>query len=1230
MKLSDIVSIQPGFKAAISIKDDLLDEEKIRGYIPTENGVIFLEEIFRCLDRSKSSRPIILTGTYGTGKSHLGLVTAAMLTWKTRDNAFNNIIQKLASKWQDRTDIIRRMKKSHGENPFLLVYLEAEEIDYGAGFLNNVLILALKKALAENELSELMPEIVYDSAVKRIQEIKDKYPKTYSELERKTSEKGYFSVDNLVTRLRSHDRKALDDFSLLHREVCAGAPFDVFSNLNAIDVYKSVVEAIKRKGYGGILLIWDEFTPVMKKLVADPESSEAMHFQRFAQMCEGSGANKIIFITISHRTIEEMIDIVSAESLRSDIARAAEKISGRFKPISLGHIDKEAYHLMSNVILHGDPFNEVKQRFNERFLDIREAIKNTNLFYNPTDTDLNTLIYNLYPLHPITTFVLAHLSDRIGQRNRSIFTYLCDTGESTFRAFLGNNTIANKLPLIFPKDVLDYFLPVMKTTHDDKDIRKMTKAFFDKKVSIDSNDLLSDTLLRTVLLLNATKAAPATQENIRYALGAFTNKEYQEISNKLQELRERKILKKRISDNGYYFYGVGTDTSIDDHLLEIIKESERNWSLKILFNKALQAINIKTYLKTIDADDYNTAKSIKRKIDLDFISPQELNNPEVLFSNTRFLDGRYCLILATNEGEVHFAEQKIKADFKTTTNMLFAIPSDPNLLNDLLRHLKRLKAFEVLPDRNPAYSGELREELITEEEDIKKFLQERFEDILDPMKGYLSFYHKGEKVNILAVNELKKLVSKMMHETFPYTPPISREELIDDDRPDTLRKYKIPLIDTILSPKAPTILINEKDSTRQHLIEVFLKQHGILRKIKGEWIIAKPDVDNEMSKGWDEIDSFIKTFLPLDLNKLTEKLRLPPYGLKKKVIGPILATVMRQYILENQLVFYWKGNPVKITGEVIEENLIKKGQEIRVLFQEITEKHKLVLKGVQTVFGLELGDMESVYRKVVNWWRELPQYSRNTSRITNEMKQFKDNFFVPLSSEEKDKKELFNAILPDLLGLVDLSKTTEDEIEDIVTKRMTDIKGSFENIIDNLENEIASAVKEYIGDEEGARNYYKNLPDTVKKSAFTGDSGKILKWCKRVNDGNNFNPIGLAEDILGRIDNWTDESVIKLKGHIESAKNSIESHQPPKDITELLSQNYTKEEILFNIGHVKKFHKYFKYYEDLENAPNRERAAILYDMLKSSIEKNFNSNQITGDEILSIICRLLIEVFKDA
>ncbi len=212
MKLSDIVSIQPGFKAAISIKDDLLDEEKIRGYIPTENGVIFLEEIFRCLDRSKSSRPIILTGTYGTGKSHLGLVTAAMLTGKTRDNAFNNIIQKLASKWQDRTDIIRRMKKSHGENPFLLVYLEAEEIDYGAGFLNNALILALKKALAENELSELMPEIVYDSAVKRIQEIKDKYPKTYSELERKTSEKGYFSVENLVTRLRSHDRKALDDF----------------------------------------------------------------------------------------------------------------------------------------------------------------------------------------------------------------------------------------------------------------------------------------------------------------------------------------------------------------------------------------------------------------------------------------------------------------------------------------------------------------------------------------------------------------------------------------------------------------------------------------------------------------------------------------------------------------------------------------------------------------------------------------------------------------------------------------------------------------------------------------------------------------------------------------------------------------------------------------------------------------------------------------------------------
>ncbi len=1239
MNLGDIISIQSGFKAAVSIIDDLNDKRKVVGYIPTTNGAIFLEEVFRSIDTTKSSRPLILTGTYGTGKSHLGLITAAMLTGEDRQDSFDSIVQKIERKWQEKGQTLRNKKKSYGEKPFLLVYLEAEEIDFGAAFVNNSLLLALKRTLSKNGLSSLIPETAYDSAVNRILEWKNKYPETYSNLKSKVSERGYTTIDNLINRLKErHEKKALDDFSLIHHEICSGASFDIFSNVNASDAYKSVVEAIRKQGYGGILLIWDEFTPVMKKLVADPEGNEALNFQKFAQMCEGSGSNKVVFIAISHRTIEETIDIVSQDSLRGDIAKAAEKISGRFKPISLGHIDKEAYHLMSGIIIHKPQFEEIKQNFNERFLDIKETIKKTNIFYNLTDDDLKTLVYSLYPLHPVTTFILSHLSDRIGQRNRSIFTYLCDSGEATFSSFLNNNVITNKtFPLILPRDILEYFLPLMKTTQDDRDIRKMTQAFLNKRSSLDVNDHLADSILKSVLLLNATRAIPATEDNLTFAMGAFTDKEKEKLINKLQELKEKKILKKRISDNGWYFYGLVSEIPIEDHLLEIIRESERTWTLKDIFLNALKIINIKQYLRIIEADDYNTERDLKRRIELDFITSQELNNPDSLSGIIRknFLDGKYYFILAGNEAEGNFVVQKIRLDFKEITNMLFAIPSDFIILNDLMPHLKRLKAFDLLPEKNPVYMNELREELITEKEDTERFLKEKLENILDPMKSFLFFYARGEKIDISTPNHLKQLVSRMMNETFPYTPAIAREELVDDDRHDTLKKYRIFLIDTVLSPNAPKLLITDRDSTRQHLIEVFYKRHGILKMVMGEWIISKPDKNNEMAKIWDKIEEFIKTPFPMELNKLINELRFPPYGLKKKTIGPIFASVIRQYVLDNQLVFYGRGMPIDhITGELIEDKLINKNQEIRVLFQEITEKHKLILTGIRKAFEIEFDDMDSISRGVTNWWRGLPQYSRNTYKISEMMKKIKGTFFIPLSSEEKDKKELFHSILPDIIGLEDLRNVVETEIEYSVFQKLSEIKRGFENNIVSLRKEIESSVTECLGQFNDLKDYCKRIPAEVKESALSGDGRKVMKWLEQSIENHKFDTAELAVELMGNIENWNDESVIKLKGHIESAKNAIDSYHPMPgsagDTTGASPEpEPIKEEVLFNLKG-KRFHKYFKYHENLEKSPNNIQAMLLYDVIKSSLIKNYKNGQITGDEVISILYKLLLEVFEDA
>lgn len=229
-KLSEIIGIQPGFKAAVDISQDLENEDKIRGYIPTENAIKVLELVFEYLKPHTSTRPIILTGNYGTGKSHLGLVITTLLRKGLKDELYNSLFAKIESKWTSTAEKIRRAKESYGEKPYLLVYLEAEEkVDWGSGFFNNSLVLALKEALKREGLEDITPRTAYDRALERIKEIKQDFSDHYSQLEKEIANKGYYSVEDIERKLHKQDKKALEDFAEIHKRVSAGAVFDWFS-----------------------------------------------------------------------------------------------------------------------------------------------------------------------------------------------------------------------------------------------------------------------------------------------------------------------------------------------------------------------------------------------------------------------------------------------------------------------------------------------------------------------------------------------------------------------------------------------------------------------------------------------------------------------------------------------------------------------------------------------------------------------------------------------------------------------------------------------------------------------------------------------------------------------------------------------------------------------------------------------------------------------------------------
>lgn len=83
------------------------------------------------------------------------------------------------------------------------------------------------------------------------------------------------------------------------------------------------------------------------------------------------------------------------------------------------------------------------------------------IFSDTDQKELETTIYECYPLHPVSTFILPRLSERVAQNERTLFTFLSADGTSTLPAFL-RGLKDKDFRVITPDLIFDYFDPVLQ------------------------------------------------------------------------------------------------------------------------------------------------------------------------------------------------------------------------------------------------------------------------------------------------------------------------------------------------------------------------------------------------------------------------------------------------------------------------------------------------------------------------------------------------------------------------------------------------------------------------------------------------------------------------------------------------------------------------------------------------------------------------------------------------
>ena len=318
-----------------------------------------------------------------------------------------SLFEKMQSKLEDYPKLKQCIHNYYESDKKLLPV-----VIYGSNTsLSQAFLLALQRTLSDNELLDVMPETNYKAAISVIMRWKKEFPDTYTAFEKTID----MPVSAFIDALASYSITAYEQFEKVYPALTSGSIFNPFLGFDVVELYESVAKSLRPKGYTGIYVVYDEFSKYLEANITEASISDTKMLQDFAEKCNRSGADQLHLMLISHKEIANYIDKLPKQKV--DGWRG---VSERFKHIHLNNNFSQTYEIISSVI-QKDPamWDEFLKSHNSDFSAMLQRYSAHPLFIDNAD-ELKTALYGCYPLHPVSTFILPRLSERVAQNERTL------------------------------------------------------------------------------------------------------------------------------------------------------------------------------------------------------------------------------------------------------------------------------------------------------------------------------------------------------------------------------------------------------------------------------------------------------------------------------------------------------------------------------------------------------------------------------------------------------------------------------------------------------------------------------------------------------------------------------------------------------------------------------------------------------------------------------------------
>ncbi len=1002
------------FQRSVNVEFDL-DTNYIEIYKPTVSSINTINRLIDVFDGDNRERAIILSGLFGAGKSFLSVLLGNLFRYDLE--TFQEKYKVLWNKLKQYPSFINRVENSdiiQGENEIFTLY-------------GNV-----------NSINESIIERISNSA---------------------SSIKLPNKIDN-------------DTGILLLTE------------------YLSILQKQKK----GLLIIFDEFSQFIEKNAANPSNFDVQFLQKLVEMINNSTNGTVILIT--HKELARY-----TSDLQNEVKSEWRKIEGRFTSIKLP-ID---LNLSINLLLESLDDLDIKHS-RAKFYDLGffkpsdrriwkvgiELIPNLNYLKSILDTPA---FNDFWPLHPLSILCLPILSSEVGQNNRSVTSFINSIENYSMRSWLGSLETKyevnefNQENEIFRKfinlgQLWDYFSEAIRSDTGfggKADVwEQVEKTIVNVSTLKNSHELIL--LIKTIGILQICAAKTgilASDDILNYVLSDGIS-ETQDTEFLLIRLKEKGLIRYHKTRETWELYdgsGLNWEDLIQNKVDILVINEYRALRLLEKTIKLLPLIPRRSnYKQKLTRYYYPTIKSgkIDKLLGLNWKDQfTDKGNPDGIIIYFPLVDedeiielnkiiptielGEYC-------GRVIFVLPKKPLNFKSNLYSIYA-----------LEEIQKDREF-LLQDSRIAY--ELEFELSEQIESLEKKIQLSHQNFHDT-----SVFIDDQEFDSPSRMELSKICSQNVLQIYNRGPIINQELFNKNGISGVIKKELEILFAKLLTTKNKIDLVMIKNPAHVIFYKTIMTNSNLEILFDPELskqVITFPNPNNDnlcFLPSYQLINEYFDNSPEnIELGILYEKLREPPFGLKKPIIALfILLTILskkeNEFLIAREVQGNFDYKP--INSEMLIESIYDDKQYLLISRTDTQDKRKqntelldilktnkknnqssLGLKEKNQVIPnsvakkkkeLKLTDNSQFKREIQSWYLELSPYLKRTNlylspaaiNIREKLKEIalNSNSSLDIFEENGIGKEQFKNEIKDAL---DQLKQAEIELENIIVRRFFD------------------------------------------------------------------------------------------------------------------------------------------------------------------------------------------------